>query len=538
MLAGMDRTDFVHLMSRRRVIQGRSTSRVEVGARYNSPEHKYKPWMLTSTMIEEEDEDDLVERSSGVNLTPTALHTSQAHEGGNCQNGTTVPGAPYAALQGCQASRLAVIAASHVATATRKLLKGLLRSGHHRHSCGQQYLGGHAGFPELGNKAVVSAKATAAPVTTPAPAAAPSTAPKVRSSCRTAATADKRSRQSGAATAATANDRKPNIVGKNCRHERRQHLHCQHVHHVNNRNQHHVRHPHLERSAQQVSTRLQKQPTNRRRSQEPQPQPPRGSHLVRLMDGDDVRLAMQALQLAAQIHDHVWGPDGAPPCNREALLDAASPLYDTAMAAARAIQHRALHALVKQAVRRYVNPYHGSPDDVLQVILELLTGCGGAAAPLMANPLKCADGRAREEGRGHFTSAGRSRGGDGVNDGTCRRLAVAAVEAADGKAGPMVPQQQPPGPRISKLEMPSPSLDCSGGGAVSCDGGASSSGPSCSAMGTTESFTSIRSSDGSSSLSSWNLPKSRNANSCNTNVMRSGGGSASKRTFLFSGKRG
>ncbi|GIL87023.1 hypothetical protein Vretimale_14213 [Volvox reticuliferus] len=353
----------------------------QVGARYNSPEHKYKPWMLTSTMIEEEDEDDLVERSSGVNLTPTALHTSQAHEGGNCQNGTTVPGAPYAALQGCQASRLAVIAASHVATATRKLLKGLLRSGHHRHSCGQQYLGGHAGFPELGNKAVVSAKATAAPVTTPAPAAAPSTAPKVRSSCRTAATADKRSRQSGAATAATANDRKPNIVGKNCRHERRQHLHCQHVHHVNNRNQHHVRHPHLERSAQQVSTRLQKQPTNRRRSQEPQPQPPRGSHLVRLMDGDDVRLAMQALQLAAQIHDHVWGPDGAPPCNREALLDAASPLYDTAMAAARAIQHRALHALVKQAVRRYVNPYHGSPDDVLQVILELLTGCGGTAAP-------------------------------------------------------------------------------------------------------------------------------------------------------------
>ncbi|GLI63149.1 hypothetical protein VaNZ11_005915 [Volvox africanus] len=112
-----------------------------------------------------------------------------------------------------------------------------------------------------------------------------------------------------------------------------------------------------------------------------QPQPPRGSHLVRLMDGDDVRLAMQALQLAAQIHDHVWGPGGAPACTREALLDAASPLYDTAMAAARAIQHRALHALVKQAVRRYVNPYRGSADDVLRVILDLLTGCGGAAAP-------------------------------------------------------------------------------------------------------------------------------------------------------------
>ncbi|GIL87024.1 hypothetical protein Vretimale_14213 [Volvox reticuliferus] len=125
----------------------------------------------------------------------------------------------------------------------------------------------------------------------------------------------------------------------------------------------------------------QRQYNDRKHQSHHQPQPPRGSHLVRLMDGDDVRLAMQALQLAAQIHDHVWGPDGAPPCNREALLDAASPLYDTAMAAARAIQHRALHALVKQAVRRYVNPYHGSPDDVLQVILELLTGCGGTAAP-------------------------------------------------------------------------------------------------------------------------------------------------------------
>ncbi|GIL50165.1 hypothetical protein Vafri_6297 [Volvox africanus] len=114
---------------------------------------------------------------------------------------------------------------------------------------------------------------------------------------------------------------------------------------------------------------------------QPQPQPPRGSHLVRLMDGDDVRLAMQALQLAAHIHDHVWGPGGDPACTREALLDAASPLYDNAMAVARAIQHRALHALVKQAVRRYVNPCRGSPDDVLRVILELLTGCGGAAAP-------------------------------------------------------------------------------------------------------------------------------------------------------------
>ncbi|EFJ41040.1 hypothetical protein VOLCADRAFT_99014 [Volvox carteri f. nagariensis] len=118
----------------------------------------------------------------------------------------------------------------------------------------------------------------------------------------------------------------------------------------------------------------------------------RGRHLVRLMEGDDVRLAMQALQLAAQIHDQIWGQRGAdagdeePPGRRqEALLEAASPLYDTAMAAARAIQHRALHSLVKQAVRRYVNPFRGSPDDVLRVILELLTGCGGgaAAAPVL-----------------------------------------------------------------------------------------------------------------------------------------------------------
>ncbi|GLC39414.1 hypothetical protein PLESTM_000894100 [Pleodorina starrii] len=121
------------------------------------------------------------------------------------------------------------------------------------------------------------------------------------------------------------------------------------------------------------------------------PQQSRAGHLVQLMDGDDVRLALQALQLAAQIHDHMWGTAGPtaaddPRRRREALLEAAEPLYDTAMAAARAIQHRALHSLVKQAVRRYVNPGRGSPDDVLQVILELLTGCGGAVAAAAQPP--------------------------------------------------------------------------------------------------------------------------------------------------------
>ncbi|GIL50167.1 hypothetical protein Vafri_6299 [Volvox africanus] len=533
-------------MSRKSSILGCSTCRVEVGKPYNSRAHKDNPWLMTSTMIKEEDEEDLVEISSAKTLTPSALHPIRTLESGNGQTKADVPGSSYAAIWGCKVSRLAVLAVSNVSKATTKLLNQIRRSGH---SYGQQYPCLCSGFPELGNQAVDSAIPTAASaadvaVNAPSPAPAPSLAPEVRSSCITAAI-DKSSRQSGAATTATASQRKAHTVGKHCKHQHHQHQHHQHQHHqhqhhqhqhhqhqhhqhqhhdthVNQRNHYHLRHLHPERDAQQIPVRRLKQLQNHH-FQEPQPQPPRGSHLVRLMDGDDVRLAMQALQLAAHIHDHVWGPGGDPACTREALLDAASPLYDTAMAVARAIQHRALHALVKQAVRRYVNPCRGSPDDVLRVILELLTGCGveavlaqaQAQAQAQAEPLKCADGRPHQEVNG-VPPISRSRVGDGVNDRACWSLAVVA---ADGKPATAVPQQQVPTPLISTVETSSPSLDCGGDGAGSCGGvGTWSSGPRCSTIGTTESFTSLWSSGGSNSLSTGDFPRSLTPSSRKTNV--------------------
>ncbi|GLI63131.1 hypothetical protein VaNZ11_006039 [Volvox africanus] len=359
----MEKTVVIKLMPRKRSILGCSTSRVEVGTPYNSRAHKDNPWMLTSTMIREEDEEDFVERSLVKPLTPSALHAIHTLESGNGQTETGVPGSPYAAMWYCEVSRLAVRAVSNLAKATSKLLDRIRRRGH---SCGQKYPCQRSGFPKLGNPAFDSAMSLAS---------------EVRRPCIRGA-ADNSWKQSCAATNATANQRKANTVGKHCKHQhhpnqhQHQHQHHQRVHHdnpLNYRNHHYLRHLHPDRDAQRIPRQKQLQSHH---FQEPPPQPTRGSHLVRLMDGDDVRLAMQALQLAAQIHDHVWGPGGAPACTREARLDAASPLYDTAMAAARAIQHRALHALVKQAVWRYVNPYRGSPDDVLRVILELLTGCG------------------------------------------------------------------------------------------------------------------------------------------------------------------
>ncbi|KXZ52584.1 hypothetical protein GPECTOR_9g629 [Gonium pectorale] len=132
-------------------------------------------------------------------------------------------------------------------------------------------------------------------------------------------------------------------------------------------------------------------------------------HLAQLMDGDDVCRAMQSLQLAAQIHDQLWasrryagGPGDV--AQWEADMLAAGPMYDEAMRTARSIQHRALHSLVKQAVRRYVNPQRGAPEDVLRVILELLTGCGGAAAAAAA-----ATTASRDSGGGASSSSSTAR---------------------------------------------------------------------------------------------------------------------------------
>ncbi|KAG2451839.1 hypothetical protein HYH02_003615 [Chlamydomonas schloesseri] len=134
----------------------------------------------------------------------------------------------------------------------------------------------------------------------------------------------------------------------------------------------------------------------------PGPASPRGGggcHLVPLLSAGDVQLAMQALQSAAWIQDYVWnsadpataasprttsGGGGGISSRREALAAVAAPVYREALAAASQIQHPALHSLVNQAVAYYVDPALGEPEDVLRVILELLTACGGTPAATAA----------------------------------------------------------------------------------------------------------------------------------------------------------
>ena len=207
-------------------------------------------------------------------------------------------------------------------------------------------------------------------------------------------------------------------------------------------------------------------------------------HLVRLMDDDDVSLAMQALQLAAQIHDHVWSPYGPIEhdlARRQALLEAAGPLYDDAMTAARAIRHRALHSLVKQSVRRYVNPAHGSPDDVLRVILELLTGCG-AAGPARGGEASGGSGDAAFESP-FFSSQRRMVRSDS-------RDSVYGSEAPEPEAAPKVPWD---GSAESPRSCGSPGSSCHDSGPQSNSGrsslsGGSSSRSTCSSSGSGEKY--------------------------------------------------
>ncbi|KAG2492893.1 hypothetical protein HYH03_008807 [Edaphochlamys debaryana] len=154
------------------------------------------------------------------------------------------------------------------------------------------------------------------------------------------------------------------------------------------------------------------------------------AQLVSPLPDSDVVLALQALKLAAQVYDNVWGPSSASADEqrRDVLLAAAEPLYRQAMAAARGIGHATLGSLVKQAVRRYCYPGYGAPEDALRVILELLTGCG-------------------YEGSGANSN----------NDGACACVSATASGAAAGvagaaaaAAGTLPPQLQPqrflPGP--------------------------------------------------------------------------------------------
>ncbi|KAG2441718.1 hypothetical protein HXX76_003333 [Chlamydomonas incerta] len=172
-----------------------------------------------------------------------------------------------------------------------------------------------------------------------------------------------------------------------------------------------------------------------------------GCHLVPLLSAEDVQLAMHALQSAAWIQDYVWnstdpttsgastrtsggggsggGGGGGSHSRRDALATAAAPVYREALAAASSIQHPALHSLVNQAVAYYVDPALGEPEDVLRIILELLTACGGAPAAIAPPPSARA-----APGRNSFSGG---RGGSRDRQGPA--AAAAGAGAAAGVAG-------------------------------------------------------------------------------------------------------
>ncbi|GLC75085.1 hypothetical protein PLESTF_001592300 [Pleodorina starrii] len=468
----MDDTVIVNATSQRMAMRGQCVS---FGAA-NSRSRNEIPLMLLSTTIKEEDEEDLVELSSPRRSPSAVLHpdatSSRILDADEGRHGVTLDR---------NAARSAV---SSVVAATSKLLRRLLRSGrrrrnHSAHSPCRDATAASSPMLKAHRSATASlipsaAPATATPLTTQLAPRVVSRPPPWAAELKPALRPD--------ATIRPRPDSRP--MPQPLSHQQ-QHHHQQHA-------QRHLRQQeqqrHLRQQEQQQQPQQHPQHQRHHLRQRP-PQQSRAGHLVQLMDGDDVRLALQALQLAAQIHDHMWGTAGPtaadrpdedddPRRRREVRLEAAEPLYDTAMAAARAIQHRALHSLVKQAVRRYVNPGRGSPDDVLQVILELLTGCGGAVEAAAAQPPPSAGRAAAAASLSASAAASTSRcfreGAAGGRPGRSAAAAAAAATAAcAGRAwrGPDVQRPTADG----SVESSGSSCGSAGGGSISAGGGRLSS---------------------------------------------------------------